>query len=195
MNQESLNEVIKLHKRYLAGSSSGICLDLPNENLHGLDLHGAVLCDAKLDGASLREADLHGADLRMANLRGANLYKANLYMANLRGANLYKANLYRVDLSGADLREADLREANIHEVTWCDANLDGAKIPYRGQSITVRFEPEESESDTPREDEPKIFCKGPARPSSVNPNDLVAALTFISEVRDNFLKELQDGLN
>ena len=36
----------------------------------------------------------------------------------------------------ADLRGADLRSAVL-----CDANMDGAKITYRQQTVIIRFEP------------------------------------------------------
>ena len=105
MIQSELNEVLRLHKLYLAGDPAG------------------------------KQADLHGADLRGANLHWANLEEANLHGAILHGAILRWANLRWADLSGADLRGADLRGANLREadLRWANlsgANLSGANIDY-----------------------------------------------------------------
>ena len=37
----------------------------------------------------------------------------------------------------ADLRDADLRDVR----SFCDANLDGVWISYRGNAVRIRFEP------------------------------------------------------
>ena len=116
---EELQEVLRLHKLWLAGSPEGKCANLYRTNLRYADLRYADLRGANLYGANLREANLRNADLYGANLRGANLYGANLREANLRNADLYGANL-----RGADLRGADLCNANL-----CNANLRDADLP------------------------------------------------------------------
>ena len=88
MQQEQLNEVLRLHKMWLNNEDGG-------------------------ERANLTDADLTGADLRGADLRGANLRGANLRGADLRGANLTGANLTDADLRGADLTDADLRGAEL----------------------------------------------------------------------------------
>jgi len=93
MEQEELEGILEMHKKYLNSDDDGKLADLQGANLRGVDLHGVDLRNAKLRGANLCGADLQGANLRNADLRGANLYGADL-----RGANLY----------GADLRGADI---------------------------------------------------------------------------------------
>ena len=88
MNQDELNKILELHKKWLNPEEGG-----ERANLSG----------ANLSWANLRRADLSEADLSGANLRRADLYEANLSGANLRGANLSCANLSEADLSGADL--------------------------------------------------------------------------------------------
>lgn len=88
MNQTKLNEVLKLHKKWLYNESGG-----KKANLHGADLRETDLYGADLRLANLCEADLRGVNLREANLYGANLHGANLYGADLRGADLYQSML------------------------------------------------------------------------------------------------------
>lgn len=83
MNQDELNEILKLHELWLENDPSGVM--------------------ANLDGANLEEANLWGANLTWANLKLANLAWANLVRTNLRGANLRGANLVGANLVGANL--------------------------------------------------------------------------------------------
>ena len=78
MEQSKLNEIIKLHEKWLNSEPGGACA-----NLTGADLSYADLSYANLSGA-----DLSCANLSCANLSCANLSCANLYGANLSGANL-----------------------------------------------------------------------------------------------------------
>lgn len=82
MEQEKLNEILKLHRDWLAGIKGGKCANL----------RYADLSDANLSGAKLKYADLRRADLKYANLR----------YADLSGASLSDADLSGADLSGAD---------------------------------------------------------------------------------------------
>ena len=88
MYKEELQEILKKHKKWLAGEDGGVRADLRR---------------ADLSEADLRRADLRRADLRRADLSGAELSEADLRRADLSGADLSEA-----DLSGADLRRADL---------------------------------------------------------------------------------------
>jgi hypothetical protein len=78
MNQDELNNVVELHKKYLGSKPDGVMA-----NLSGADLRGADLRDADLSGANLRGADLRDADLSGANLSGAYLSGAYLSGAYL----------------------------------------------------------------------------------------------------------------
>lgn len=122
MEQQELNQILELHKKWLRGESGGKCANLSGEDLSGLDLihaklRHADLRDANLIDANLRHADLEYAYLRHANLSGANLeytdlIRADLIHAGLRQANLRYANLRGANLRGADLGGADLRHVN-----------------------------------------------------------------------------------
>ena len=64
MNQQELDEAVRLHARWLAGAQGG-----KRANLNGADLNGASLQGVYLDGAALHLADLCGANLIGADLR------------------------------------------------------------------------------------------------------------------------------
>jgi uncharacterized protein YjbI with pentapeptide repeats len=86
-----LNEILRLHRLWLADDPEGKRADLSRADLSGADLSRANLCGA----------DLSGADLSGANLSDANLFRANLSDANLSGAKLSGAKL-----SGANMSDA-----------------------------------------------------------------------------------------
>ncbi len=67
MNQEKLNEILKLHRDWLVDVEGGERANLRYANLRY----------ANLSDANLRRANLSGADLRRANLSGADLSGAN----------------------------------------------------------------------------------------------------------------------
>ena len=105
MTQEELDQVLKLHKKWLDGDCGG----------KRADLCGADLCGA----------DLCGADLRGADLRGANPYCADLSGADLSGADLSGADLIGAKLNGADLCGADI-DFSVWPL-WCgglDVHID-----------------------------------------------------------------------
>lgn len=68
MDQQKLNEILDLHKKWLKGEEGGEKANLWGDNLRGTDLRGT-----DLRGADLWEADLWGANLRGTDLRGADL--------------------------------------------------------------------------------------------------------------------------
>ena len=68
MYKEELQEILKKHKKWLAGEDGGVRANLRRANLREADLR-----EADLREADLREADLRRADLRRADLSGANL--------------------------------------------------------------------------------------------------------------------------
>ena len=113
MTKEELDQVLKLHKKWLDGNCGGKravlrgvdfrCADLSGENLRCADLRGADLSGENLRYADLRDADLRDADLRGADLRGAELHDADLRDADLRDADLRGAELHGADLRGADI--------------------------------------------------------------------------------------------
>lgn len=58
MNQETLNETIMNHAKYLNGDADGV-----RANLSGTDLSGTDLSGTNLRGANLSGSDLSGADI------------------------------------------------------------------------------------------------------------------------------------
>jgi hypothetical protein len=128
MKQKELDEILRLHKLWLAGEYDGapanlIDADLSGADLADADLANADLTGADLSGATLKGADLEGADLKGAGLKGAILQDANLSMADLswarlHGVNLRGANLSWAILAGANIEGADLEGANIDYACW-----------------------------------------------------------------------------
>lgn len=126
MNQEKLNEIVRLHGLWLRDEEGGVRAELSETGLSKVDLS-----EADLRLTNLRSVDLRGARLRWANLRGAALSGAdlrwvNLHNADLRNADLRNADLRWANLRGADLREADLRNARLFEADLSDADLNEA---------------------------------------------------------------------
>lgn len=115
MKQDQLDEIKKLHRKWVIDEVGGVRANLSGEYLIGANLREANLREADLIGANLKWANLIGANLKLADLIGANLKWADLKWANLRGANL----------KGADLIGANLKEANLS-----GANLSGANLRY-----------------------------------------------------------------
>ncbi len=123
-----IQEILKMHKKWLSNEPGGERADLTYADLRGADLSGADLTYANLYGANLRGADLSGADLSGANLRGADLSGADLRGANLSGADLTYANLYGANLRGANLSGAKAITNQIsadYIMAHFDKNQDG----------------------------------------------------------------------
>ena len=106
ITKTELDEILRLHKLWLAGDPLGVRADLSYANLYGADLRGADLRGADLYGANLSYANLYGAILSNLNLRNLDLRDADLSYASLRGANLRYINLRGANLRGADLSGA-----------------------------------------------------------------------------------------
>ena len=124
----NIQEVLRLHKQWLAQEEGGCYANLRNANLRNANLRNAILCNADLSNADLRDANLRNANLCDADLSNADLRNANLCNANLRNANLRNANLYDTDLGNADLRDANLRNANLRNANLRNANLCDADL-------------------------------------------------------------------
>jgi len=78
MDAKELQEVLKLHKKWVEDNTKGKRANLDGANLYGADLSGAYLSGANLSGAYLSGANLSGANLYGADLSGAYLSGANL---------------------------------------------------------------------------------------------------------------------
>ena len=103
MNQQELDKVLKLHKKWYNNEVGG----------QRADLRDVDLGDVDLQNADLRRADLRHVNLRYVNLRNAKLQGAKLQGAKLQGADLRGADLRNADLQGAELQGADLQGADI----------------------------------------------------------------------------------
>ena len=125
MNQEELNLVVELHRKWVRSEEGGKRAVLIRAVLTGMDLTRAVLTYA-----NLTRAVLTGTDLTRADLTGAVLTDANLTGADLTGANLSCAYLTRAVLNCADLSCANLRGAYLSE-----ANLSGVKLSWHSQTL------------------------------------------------------------
>ena len=111
MTQKKLNDILKLHQKWLNNEKGG------------------------------KRADLSYADLSYADLSYAYLYNANLFGADLSNADLSKADLSEADLSGADLSGADLSGADLSYAILNDVITDentkyfNLRCPAKGSFI------------------------------------------------------------
>ncbi len=115
MTQKEFNKILKLHKKWLKGDSTGKC--------------------ANFDYVDLRGIDLKGADLRFVNFRHADLRDVEL-----NGANLGDTNLEGANLSGADLRSVNLLGAELGDTDFQGANLDFVALPLDEGSFEAHFD-------------------------------------------------------
>ena len=99
LTQNKLNNIVKLHYKWLRDDPDGKRADLSNMDLSGLDLSHANLSNAYLPSADLSNAYLPSADLSNAYLPGANLSNANISHVNFWNADLSYADLSHTDLS------------------------------------------------------------------------------------------------
>jgi len=136
MDQKTLNEIMKKHKKWIRGNKDGERANLRGEDLHQLnlrnynlreaDLREVILYGADLRGTDLCNADLRNADLRAVDFRGAILCCADLRATDLTYAILRGADLCCANLSYADLHYAELRNADVHGAVLCTTK----NIPY-----------------------------------------------------------------
>lgn len=125
-------------------------LEIPSENLIGIDmrqfdLRYADLSELDLGSCNFEGSDLEGAQFTNSNLRNANLAKTNLAeciftRADLLGANFVGARMIITAFSYATMNEADLSEIMIEGMVnfrWVVAhrakfrnikNLEGANF-------------------------------------------------------------------
>ena len=104
-NGKTLEEVLRLHEKWLKDEERGERADLSGEDLNKAILKGTNLTHANLEGADLEGAILKGTILSDAILNNVDLSHANLTHANLEGADLegailenckfYLTNLYK----------------------------------------------------------------------------------------------------
>jgi len=120
MKKLKLDNILRLHRRWLMGDKEGA-----RANLYGASLQKANLYEADLQKANLYGANLERANLKRASLRGADLYEADLHGADLRGTYLYGASLKGADLRGANLRGANLKGVvgNMREIKSMQIHL------------------------------------------------------------------------
>lgn len=97
-NGKTLEEVLRLHKKWLDNEEGGERLDLYGEDLRYVNLSGVNLSWADLKGVDLTYVNLSWADLSNTNLSDANLICVNLKGANLRGTDLENCKFYLTNL-------------------------------------------------------------------------------------------------
>ena len=96
ITETELQEILKLHTKWLNNEKGGV-----RANLRGADFMGADFMGADLRHADFEGADLEGADLRHADFEGADLRHADFEGADLEGADFMVADLKHVDFEGA----------------------------------------------------------------------------------------------
>ena len=128
MNQNKLEEILRLHKLWLLDDKEGEQADLRGSDLSHANLSHANLLRANLTDANLSRADLSYADLSYANLSRADLSYADLTNADLFGADLSYANLTNANLTYADLRRSDLTDANLTKADLRGSDLTKANL-------------------------------------------------------------------
>ena len=145
---DSVYQVIDLHREWLIDPKHGRRADLSRADLTGrdlsdADLRQAIISAADLTGAILTRALLQDADLFAANLTGADMSHADMSRTILRGAILKNAKLNNANLNDADFRggtiltkdgevegadETDLTNCNFDFAMLVRAEMTGANL-------------------------------------------------------------------
>ncbi len=122
MTFDELQQIIRLHNKYLAEEDGG-----EKACLKGAELFGALMAEANLSGANFDGANIRRALLWHANLEGAIFDGVFCKRANMEDANLKNASFKGAHMKGANLTRADLRGANFSNADMEDVILAGAK--------------------------------------------------------------------
>ena len=147
IDQEKLDELARLHERFVDGLPGGrrlnIALKLAEDlnfskyRLMEAELRGTRLARGRFQYANLTKANLFGADLRQSDLRRCDLTKADMRGAILRGSNLELARMQSTDARQGFLMErADAGEINrlnkggegLPGASMRGADLSGARL-------------------------------------------------------------------
>ena len=118
MDQKELNQILKKHKKWLAGKPDG-----ERAVLIGCDLRGSDLSGSDLRGCDLSGSDLRGCVLSGSNLRGGILRGCDLSGSNLRGSNLRGSDLRDCDLSGCDGLISPIQHMDQHFMRCADGYI------------------------------------------------------------------------
>jgi hypothetical protein len=133
MKKETLDKILKLHKKWLKDEPGGERADLRWADLRWADLSEAVLRGADLRWAVLRWADLRGADLRGADLSEAVLRGAKVefnFFPSIK--TLSSIPLY--ELSDSLTLELMRRDAAAHpHPERFDQWAEGGDCPYQNE--------------------------------------------------------------
>lgn len=110
ITQAQLNEVIKLHRMFLMGTSGGIRAVLKFHDLSDLDFSKANLANADLSGSIL-----NGANLSLGDFNNTNFFSCDLYKTDMRGSNFTRADFRGTQILGANLSKADMKGVDFRQ--------------------------------------------------------------------------------
>ena len=125
MNEQDLEKVLTLHRKWVERAPGGEQADLRQVKLAQADLAGFDFEEAICSDAVFLGADLHKANFSKANLRFAVFADANLQGADFSGADLTFANFTGANLQGARFAGATLFKGCFEDITlsWYDYTL------------------------------------------------------------------------
>lgn len=129
-NGKTLEEVLKLHKKWLNDEKGGERAKLSRENLMYADLSYSDLSYADLSYADLSYTDLRKSDLKYTNLENTNLSYVNLMYTDLSHSNLSYVNLRKSDLNYSYLINTNLKYTDLTYSNLSFSNLNNANLKY-----------------------------------------------------------------
>lgn len=135
---------VELHEQWVNSVGRlGAKLELPDNDLQGVNWAGRKLNEAILPGCNFTAANLSHVDFYGANVASGIFVEANLAQtqfikseisyakftrATLKAASFVRAAGWETVFERADLEEADLRYANFFKCNFAGANLRGCLL-------------------------------------------------------------------
>ena len=109
LNQSQLDDILKLHARFLSGQPGGARASVKDTDLSNLNFEGADLSQSDFTGCVFRGANLKKVAFTSATLFGCDFSKCNIQHANFSRADLRGTDIQLSDLTNANFSKADLR--------------------------------------------------------------------------------------
>lgn len=118
MTPKEFVDVLKSHRRFVAGKPGGVRANFTLESFKGLRLPGVVLQAAKLTGTDFTRCELPQSDFSLSDLYGADFTRADLTQANFRRADV-RGSVFK----GAKLVDADFEGCDLRPGAYVDSKL------------------------------------------------------------------------
>lgn len=138
MTQDELNEIIKLHERWLAEVPTGQQAIFEDVDLSGASFSGANLADAvfrrvnlqrtKFNYAQLQNTEFDDVDMAQTEFRRANLFSATFINVRASDAEFFKARLFSARIIDSEFSRCDFCRVDAQHSYWQRVKLTNSSL-------------------------------------------------------------------